>query len=181
MRTLRDLMNSPLTNPYSIDILTPRTRRRPTRWRPSWTRCRWSSRRITLSSFVPADQRDKLAIIADAASILDVTLAPRAPPAPVTAADLRLAAKTALAGMERAAAKLPPGSEVAGIADALRRLAAAPDATLLAANAALTRFLPLALDRLRTALDAQPVTARRHPARPRARLARCRTAGCGCR
>jgi hypothetical protein len=40
----------------------------------------------------------------------------------------------------------------------LRRLVVAPDATLLAADAALTRFLPQQLGRLRTALDARPVT-----------------------
>ena len=87
---------------------------------------------------MPTDQPAKLALIADAASILDATLAPRAPAAPVTAADLRLAAGTAQAALEHAAAKLPPGSEVAGIADALHRLVAAPDATLMAANTALT-------------------------------------------
>ena len=157
MRTLADLMTSPLTTPYSIDILAPnqaqadalaaRLRALPL-----------ADGAITLSSFVPDGQPAKLAILADAASILNATLAPRAPAAPVTAADLRLAVRTALAGMDRAAAKLPPGSVVAGIAEALHRLAAAPDATLIEADAALTRFLPLQLGRLRTALDAHPVT-----------------------
>lgn len=111
----------------------------------------------TLSSLLPADQPEKLAIIADAASILGATLAVRMPAAPVTASDLRLAARTALSGLERAAAKLPPGSELAGLAAALRRLLATPDSTLLAADAALTRFLPERLATLRRALDAHPV------------------------
>ena len=157
MRTLADLMSSPLTNPYSVDIIAPdqaqadalaaRLRTLPL-----------VDEVLTLSTFVPADQPGKLALVADAASILRATLAPRAPAAPVTPADLRLAARTALNGMERAAVKLPPGSAVAGVADALRRLVAAPDDTLLATNAALTRFLPMQLSRLRTALEAHPVT-----------------------
>ena len=157
MRTLSDLMTSPLTTPYSIDILAPdqahadalaaRLRMLPL-----------VDDAITLSSFVPEDQPAKLAVVADAASILNATLAPRPPAAPVNAAHLRLAARTALNGIDRAAAKLPPGSVLTAIADALRRLVAAPDATLLEADTALTRFLPLQLGRLRTVLNAHPVT-----------------------
>jgi predicted RND superfamily exporter protein len=44
------------------------------------------------------------------------------------------------------------------IAGDLDRLKTAPDATLMAANEALIRFLPMQLDRLRTALAAKPVT-----------------------
>jgi hypothetical protein len=157
MRTLADLMTSPLTTPYSIDILAP-DQARADALAAQLRGLPLVDDSITLSSFVPAGQPAKLAIIADAASILTATLAPRAPAAPVTAADLRLAARTALAGMERAAARLPPGSVVAGIADALRRLVAAPDARLTEADAALTGFLPLQLSRLRTALDAHPLT-----------------------
>jgi len=150
-------MTSPLTTPYSIDILAP-DQARADALAAQLRGLPLVDDSITLSSFVPAGQPAKLAIIADAASILTATLAPRAPAAPVTAADLRLAARTALAGMERAAARLPPGSVVAGIADALRRLVAAPDARLTEADAALTGFLPLQLSRLRTALDAHPLT-----------------------
>ena len=45
----------------------------------------------------------------------------------------------------------------------LQALEKAPDQTLLAANAALTRFLPMQLDRLRSSLQAQPVTAQSVP------------------
>ncbi len=157
VRTLADLMSSPLTNPYSVDILAPDEPQADA----LAARLRTLSLvddAITLSSFVPAGQPAKLALVADAASILSATLAPRAPAAPVTAADLRLATRTALSGMERAAAKLPQGSVMAGVAEAMRRLLAAPDATLIAADSALTRFLPMQLARLRTALAAHPVT-----------------------
>ena len=157
MRTLADLKDSPLTNPYSIDILAP-DQAQADALATRLSMLPLVNDAITLSSFVPTDQPAKLALVADAASILNATLAPRSAAAPVTAADLRLAAGTALTGMEHAATKLPPGSEVAGIAEALRKLVAAPDATLITANTALTQYLPLQLDRLRTALDAHPVT-----------------------
>ena len=157
MRTLADLAANPLTNPYTIDVLAPdaataqaieaRVRALPL-----------TGQVLSLDSFVPREQPAKLALLADAASLLAPTLAPRAPAAPVTAADLRLAAQTASAQLGRAVPKLPPGSPLVQVAADIRRLEAAPDTVLLAANQALTRFLPQQIDRLRLALSAQPVT-----------------------
>ena len=119
---------------------------------------------MTLQSLVPTDQPAKLALIADAANILGPTLSGRTPSAPVTPADLRLASQTAATGLTRAVAKLPPDSPIVQVAADLRSLQAAPDAVLVAANQALTRFLPAQLTRLRTALAAQPVTIQSVPA-----------------
>jgi uncharacterized protein len=158
MRTLADLMASPLTDPYSVDMLEPslaqadalaaRLRTLPL-----------VGQVLTLSSFVPGDQQTKLALIADASNILADTLASRGPAAPVTPEDLRMAARSTLSQIDRALPKLPPDDPLRAIAEDLRSLAAAPDATLMAANTALTRFLSMQLDRLRAALDAHPVTA----------------------
>jgi hypothetical protein len=106
---------------------------------------------------VPDDQQAKLAIIADANSILTPTLLPHTPAAPVTPDQIRLAAKTALAQIEPALAK-PEGKVLAPIADDLRQLATASDPVAMQANAMLTGFLPDELDRLRTALSAEPAT-----------------------
>ncbi len=157
MRTLADLMESPLTAPYSIDVLAPSLPAADAlaaRLRP----VKLVDQVLTLSSFVPADQSAKLALIADASNILGATLAPSTPAAPVTPADVRLAAHTAEAEIARAAPKLPVDSPLRAIGDDLGRLAAAPDAVVMAANAALVQFLPMQLDRLRTALEAHPVT-----------------------
>ena len=54
---------------------------------------------------------------------------------------------------------MPAGNPVGPIAADLHALAGAPDATLLAANTALTRFLPGQLNELRLALTAHAVTA----------------------
>jgi uncharacterized protein len=157
MRTLQDLMGSALTNPYSADILEPDMASADA-VAAKLGKLKLVSQVLTLSSFVPTDQAPKLALIADAAGILAPTLAPRSPPAPVTAADLRLATTATLAQLDRAVGKLPADAPLALIAADLRALTTAPDATLLAMNAALTRFLPLQLGRLRTVLDAGPVT-----------------------
>jgi hopanoid biosynthesis associated RND transporter like protein HpnN len=158
MRTLRDLMDSPLTNPYSVDIMTP-SQMAADDLVAKLKKLPLVGDVLTLSSFVPEDQQTKLPLIADAANILGDTLAPTTPAAPVTPADLRLAAGAALQQIEHAAPKLAKGDPLLAIGDDLRTLKAAPDATLMAANAALTRFLPLQLSRLRTALAARPVTA----------------------
>ena len=157
MRTLADLAANPLTNPYTIDILAPgavaadavaaRVAALPL-----------VGQVITLGSFVPREQPEKLALIADAASLLGPTLAPPSPAAPVSPADVRLAARAALSQLDPSLPRLPPNHPLAEVAADLRALATAPDATVMAANAALTRFLPDQLARLRLALSAQPVT-----------------------
>ncbi len=157
MRTLYDLMDNPVTNPFTIDILTPnaaaaasladRLRALPL-----------VGDVMTVNSFVPADQAPKLALIADAASILGPTLAPHEAAAPVTPDQIRMAASTALQQIQLALPKVPADSPLVPIAGDLRALSAAPDAVVMAANQALTRFLPMQLDQLRTALEARPVT-----------------------
>ena len=163
MRTLFDLMDSPLTNPYSSDMLEV-SQARADAVAMELRKLPLVAEALTLSSLVPEDQPAKLALIADAANILGPTLAPRTPAAPVQPADIRLAARTALSQLSRVLPKLPAGDPLALIAADLRALTTAPDDVLMAANTALTRFLPLQLDRLRVALAAKPVTIADIPA-----------------
>ncbi|MBV9248930.1 MAG: MMPL family transporter, partial [Acetobacteraceae bacterium] len=158
MRTLRMLLSDPLTNPYTIDILAPNDQAAEVlaaKLRPLAT----VSQVTDINSFVPDDQQQKLAIIADAATILGPTVTPPPqPPAPITPDQVRLAATTALAQIDPALAKLPRDHPLALIAEDLRDLRTAPDAVAMAANEALTRFLPNQLEHLRMALSAEPVT-----------------------
>jgi len=157
MRTLADLAANPLTNPYTVDVLAPdaaaasavvaRVQSLPL-----------VSQVISLQSFVPQDQAAKLALIADAASLLAPTLAPRSPAAAVSVADLRLAAHTASVQLARVVPRLPGDSPLAALAVDMAALEGASDEVLLGANAALTRFLPQQIERLRLALQAAPVT-----------------------
>ena len=157
MRTLGDLAANPLTNPYTIDVLTPDAAA-AARVTATAQTLPMVAQALSLLSFVPGDQTAKLAAIADAAGLLAPTLAPREPAAAVTANDLRLAARTALAQLQRAKPLLPPDHPLAAIASDLAALEPASDETLLAANEALTRFLPQQIARLRAALRAGPVT-----------------------
>jgi hopanoid biosynthesis associated RND transporter like protein HpnN len=163
MRTLRDLIDNPLTNPYTIDVLTQDAKAAQAvgdklEALPS------VSGVISINSFVPADQQQKLAVIADANTILAPTLSPHGSAAPVTAEQIRMAAKVALAQIDPALAKLPKGHALALIAGDLRRMQTAPDDVLMATDAALTRFLPTELAHLRLVLTAEPVTLNSIPA-----------------
>ena len=171
MEALSDLMDDPLTNPYSIDIITPnqaaadalveKLRKLPL-----------VADVLTLSSFVPEQQAAKRAMLEDANTVLATTLAPHGAPTPVTPTDIRLAATAAAEQLEAGVKTLPaiaagatdPAAPVKAIIADLRALAAAPDETLLTTNAALTRFLPLQLDRLRISLAAKTVSVADIPA-----------------
>ncbi len=112
---------------------------------------------ISLSSFVPDGQQAKLAAIADTGELLAPTLNP-GPAAPVTPGDIRIAAGTASKAIDSARSKLAAGSPLLAIGDDLTALSGESDNQLMAANAALTEFLPEELDNLRSSLSAQPVT-----------------------
>ncbi len=157
VRTLRELIESPLTNPYTVDILV-RNQAEVTAMADRLRSLPTVSGVISLLSFVPPNQPEKLALIADANTILAPTLNARVSAAPVTAEEVRLAAETALAQIEPAMAKLPNDHPLADIGRDLKALAKAPEAILVSANAALTRFLPAQLERLRMSLTAEPVT-----------------------
>ncbi len=157
MRALDDLLASPLTNPYSADILVPNVDA-AAKLAAALVPVKSAGEVLTIDSFVPEGQKEKLAIIADAANILAPTLAPREPAARVTADQIRMAASTALAQIEPALPKLPPDHPLAQIAGDLRQLIAAPEPVLLSAEQSLIRFLPAEIDRLRAALAATPST-----------------------
>lgn len=157
MRTLYDLMDNPLTNPYTISIIEPSVADADV-LKPKLLKLPTVSKVISISSFVPDDQAEKLAIIADANSILAPTLLPHAPSAPITPDQIRLATKTALAQIDPALDKLPKDHALREIATDLHQLLTAKDDVLLTVDRLLTRFLPDQLERLRTVLNAEPVT-----------------------
>ncbi len=162
MRTLYDLMASPITNPFTIDIMAPSVADAAAKERQLAT-LPLVAHVLSINSFVPADQTAKLALIHDARALLDVTLAPRPPTTPPSPDEIRQAAKDALAVIEPSLAKLPADHPLAPIAGDLRRLSVASDAVVRAADESLTRFLPMLIEQLRVALTAEPVTAESLP------------------
>jgi len=157
VRTLHSLMEDPIANPYTMEALVgsvdeaaslaARLRTLPL-----------VGDVLTLRSFVPEDQAEKLPLIAEAAMLLAPTLDVDADGQRPDAAALRLAAQSAAGALDSVRDRLPEGSTLGAIAADLGTLAQASDRTLLAANIALTRFLPPQLERLRRALNAKPTT-----------------------
>ena len=157
VRTLYDLMASPVTNPFTIDIMAGS----PAEAAIVAERMKGLplvDRVISINSFVPGDQEQKLAMIADAKSLLATTLAEQDMAMPPTGQQIREAATDASKPIEAALAKLPPGNPLAAIAEDLRRLGKADDSKAERMDDMLTRFLPKELMQLNLALDAKPVT-----------------------
>ena len=162
MQTLYDLGDSQVTNPFTIDILTPDA----TAAAQLGDRVRGLplvSEVLSINSFVPKDQQSKLPLIEDAATLLGPTLMTRDRVSPATPEEIRATARTALEKIVPALEQLPPGHVLGAIAGDLRKLAAAADPVLLAVDQSLTRFLPSELDQLRMALQAQPVSLQNIP------------------
>ena len=158
MATIADLMRDPDRDPNTIDVLTPdvasaralaaRLGRLPE-----------VGRAVTIDSFVPGDQAPKLAIIANAQAVLELTLDPFAPAPPPSDADTVAALRHTAQGLTQAAAM--PGATSADarrLAAAFERLADGPAAARAQAAALLVPPLKTMLDTIRQALAAQPVT-----------------------
>lgn len=162
MKALTLLEENPLTTPYNAQVLVPDA---ATAERTAKALSKLDSVHdvLWLGALVPDDQQTKLQLIHEAADILLPTLSvPHPAPAP-SAADLRAAALKAAHDFDGLDAKLSPSLKA--LHDALTRLSTAPDATLLATNEALTRFLPTELTQLKTLLlSPTPITLETIPA-----------------
>ncbi len=163
MRTLRDLMNQPFSNPYSIDVLTPSVDAAQA-LAAKLHGVPMVDSVLTVDSFVPKDQQAKLPLIADANNVLAATLGAPVEAAKVTPDQTRMAANEALAKIAPALQRLQPDDPLAAIAGDLRAVGRAADERVQAVDVALTRFLPAELDKLRTALSAAPATLASVPA-----------------
>ncbi len=163
--TVYDLMKDPQETPNTIDVLTPS----PAAAGALAARLGELpevSQVLTLSTFIPIDQTQKLAVVSDANLLLDPTLNPfevQPPPSDAevvaslskTAADLRAAAGAATAA---------PAADARRLADALQKLASATPAVRARAADAVITPLNVLLAQLRSLLQAQPVTRASLPA-----------------
>jgi hypothetical protein len=164
--TLLDLMKDSTTAPDTIDVLAPsvlaaaalaqRLERLPE-----------VDHAVTLASFVPEEQEDKLALVEDAALLLDATLNPESTqPSPTDAETAHAMARVALQ-LDEARAIHPgvPFAVAAGrLARALRLLANATPALRAHAQSVLIPGLITTLGQLRLAMQAVPVTLSSLPA-----------------
>jgi len=155
--TLRDLAADPFTSPYNIQALMPSLASAQDAAR-AYAAFPQTQLVLTLNSFVPDQQDAKLAALQDAAALLGPTLALPARLPKVTPASLRLSAEALAAALATLSEQSEPGDALRAIGQDAQVLAQAPDATLLAANEALTAFFPMQLARLREALSARAVS-----------------------
>ncbi|MBA2587702.1 MAG: MMPL family transporter [Alphaproteobacteria bacterium] len=163
--TLFDLMKNPLTSPNTIDVpalslndaesVAARIRQEPL-----------VGETLTLFSFVPEQQTEKLALIADANNLLDATLNPfEVLPAPSDAE--RIAAFKATAGKLRAAAgngQDKPARDARRLADALDAVVGAGKPAIDRAHEAIVPSLKTMLKQVSDSLKAAPVTVQTIPA-----------------
>jgi uncharacterized protein len=163
--TLLDLMQSPDTTPNTIEILTP-SLADATRLAQRLSQLPEVGRALTLASFVPVEQDGKLALLADAALLLDPVLNPNdVKPPPDDAQNVRAILGTARA-LEQVARTDPSGAaanDAVRLARALTTLGNAEPAARARAKAALIPGLVVTLDQLRAALQAEPVALKSLP------------------
>ncbi|HEV3239402.1 MAG TPA: MMPL family transporter [Casimicrobiaceae bacterium] len=166
MATLLDLMRDPQTTPNTLDVLAPsvadaavlagRLEQLPE-----------VDHALTIASFVPDEQDPKLAMIADAALLLDPVLNPGAVKPPPSDADTARAMARAAQALEQAAAAHPATAVAAAAARlgaALRTLAQSEPEQRERARAVLIPGLVTTLRQLREAMQAGPVTLATLPA-----------------
>jgi hopanoid biosynthesis associated RND transporter like protein HpnN len=163
MRTLLHLLDNPVTNPFTIDIVRPNVMAAAALAGPLG-KLKLVDHVVGLQSYVPNDQAAKLAMIGDAAGILAPVLNAGTPRPTPDAAAVRAAAVLCAARLGPALAGMEADAPLVQIAGDLAALARAPDAILVGANQALVEFLPAMLDKLRLVLSAVPVTLADVPA-----------------
>ena len=157
--TMLQLMHDPLTTPNTIDVLTPSVAAAAA-LTPKLEALPEVSTVLSLNSFVPEDQPDKLAILSDLALLIGPTL--DAPGARGAALRRRPACRRCQDRGHPAADRGRGGQPGARLADGLDKLSKADAATLAREGEALLGPLPLTLD----LVAADPAGPAGDPGRP---------------
>ena len=158
--TLLDLMKDSATAPDTIDVLAPSVEA-AARLGEKLEKLPEVDHVLSITSFVPDDQDEKLALIGDAAMLLEPTLAPESTKAPPTDADIAAAMTRAAQSLDdarRGRGTLPFAKAAERFAGALRALASGSQAARERAQTLLVPALQTTLAQLRMVLQAQPVT-----------------------
>jgi hopanoid biosynthesis associated RND transporter like protein HpnN len=121
---------------------------------------------LSLDSFVPEDQPEKLKLIAQGAKILNPALNPESVDAPPSDQENVEALKGTVESLRRAAgdSKGPGAVTSRRLADDLSKLAASDQATRDKTQAIFVTPLKIVLDQLKNSLQAQPVSLKTLPA-----------------
>jgi hypothetical protein len=156
--TLLDLMKDPATVPDTVEILTPSISAASDLAR-RLDRLPEVAHTLTIRSFVPSSQDEKLAIIADAAALLGPTLTPIDPkPAPTDAETIEALREAAEAFADAGGNDEDVAALAQRLAAALAALASAGPAIRVRAENALMPGLKVRLDQVRELLGAERVS-----------------------
>jgi hopanoid biosynthesis associated RND transporter like protein HpnN len=165
--TLRDLTSDPDWTPNTIDVLVPSLAVSEATVK-RLDALPEVSRTVTLQSFVPAQQQEKLALIHDAAARVGPVLraAPRTPPSDAELLQSLAATASALRQATPGDGEVAESASRAArrLADAIDRLQQATPEVRSKAAAAVVIPVGIMLDRIRALLQAGPVTIESLPA-----------------
>ena len=173
--TLFDLMKNPQTSPNTIDVpalsltdadaVAARIAQEPL-----------VAQTLTLSSFVPDQQQQKLALISDANSLLDSTINPLDVAAAPSTADDAAALTATAQKLQEAAGKAQdkPARDARRLADAMQAVARGGKDAIARARQAFVPGLKTMLGQVSDSLKAQPVSIAEHAGGFQGRLDRGR-------
>lgn len=157
--TIFDLMKNPLTSPNTIDV-PAYSLAEADALAERLSQASLVSQVLTLSSFIPGEQKEKLALIADANTLLDSTLTPLDVAPPPSDAQT-IAALNSTAQKLRAAAGTAqdqPARDARRLADAMQATARGGKAAMARAHEAFVPGLQTMLGQVADSLKAQPIT-----------------------
>ncbi|GEP05091.1 MMPL family transporter [Methylobacterium oxalidis] len=161
--TYLDLIKDPATSPNIIDVLAPSVADVPETMKrlralPSVAEL------VSIDTYVPRDQDQKLATIQETAELLEPVLNPGRKPPPPTDAENVKAIKEAATALRGISGGSEPGARTAeSLANTLDQLANAPVTIREAASVALTTDLKTLLKRLRDLLHPEKITLENLP------------------
>jgi len=158
--TLLDLMRDPDTTPNTIEVLAS-TLEEAKALAERLERLPEVDHALTLASFVPSQQDEKLALIGDAALLLDPVINPAEVRPPPDDGEIKRAMQRAAQSLAHAAASHPGSTGAASakrLAEVLSTLAQGDPALRVQARTTLVPGLTAMLGQVRSVTQAQPVT-----------------------
>ncbi len=156
MATLLELMNDPLTTPFTADLLAPSPAAAAALGK-KLEQLPEVAQAVSILGYVPEDQEAKLAILADLDFIMGPTLTPASTKPPPTQNQILSAIRTTMARLDKVGDPLPEDAPANRLARALAGMLAAPSRIPALTGSLLGGFTD-ELARMRTALTAEPVS-----------------------
>ncbi|CAO4171972.1 SSD domain-containing protein [Methylorubrum populi] len=156
--TYLDLIKDPATSPNTIDVLAPNVEAVP-ELSERLMKLDAVAKVISIDTFVPRDQDQKLATIQETAQLLAPALNPARKPPPPTDAENVKALKDTAAALKTIAGGNEAGAKATErLSNTLETLASAPAEKREAASVALTTDLKTLMSRLNGLLDPKKIT-----------------------